>query len=246
MTPIPARQHLCSKHYAAYQQGTEEAWKAALDELYGQILAASSGSARAAVMAERAAFYAYVDSVKATALKLNTRDAQNAEQNAVRMLMDHCAELCYVTHFAPEDRPDSLVFGKYKTIASSHGERCVTGMAQAEGTNLILRENLCEAHTQQDAGTRAMLKKAQTRAMVADVFFRARRGWQAALNQLVTEEYKAAPKEDRSYVAACRALFDEMMAKREELYTFIYAGHPETVNEIMCRSTMLDVIRRCK
>ena len=92
----------------------------------------------------------------------------------------------------------------------------------------------------------AMVGKATTRAMMADAFNKARRSWQGELNRLAAEQYKVLDKEDKQLVVACRNLFDKLLEQRQALYEFIYAGHPEIVNEIMTRTVMLDVIRRCK
>ena len=259
-------QHLCSKHLAVYEAAQRQAaafgsdenakanvwrnaasqWKAALDEMYQDILKASTGSARMAVMAERAAFYAYVESFRAVMLKQNTRQPSKAEQAAAEMLMRQCAELCYVIHYAPEDRPDSVVFGSYRSMAAANGTKCIVSEQPAVDGNITYREALCADHAKLDQGMLAMVGKAQTRAMMADAFNKARRSWQGELNRLAAEQYKLLDKEDKQLVVACRNLFDKLLEQRQALYEFIYAGHPEIVNEIMTRTVMLDVIRRCK
>lgn len=258
--------HLCSKHAAIYEKAQRQAqtfgyssstlatawqqaateWKAALDEMYQQILSASSGEARMAVMAERAVFFAYVDSFKAVLNQLNPRQAAIAEQTAAEMLMRQCAELCYVIHFAPEDRPDSLFTGSYKYLAlSSSPEKCAISET-SDGANLLIREVLCQDHAKVDATAVSLVRQARTRADIADALQRARRAWMAALNDIVNAQYKAASKEDRRLIAACRTLFDSLIEKREALYQFIYPVHPEITQETLMRTVQQDVLLRCK
>ena len=249
--------HLCAKHAAIYdkaqslgsaaawQQAANE-WKNALEEIYQQILRASAGSARTAVMEERAVFFAYVDSIKAVMNQQNPRSAVLAEQTAAEMLMRQCAELCYVVHYAPEDRPDSLFTGNYRiTCFSGSSPKCAESEAK-HGSDLTIRRFLCADHAKIDAGALALVRQARTRASAAEAFKRARRSWQAELNNLVSAQYSAAPKENRKLISSCRQLFDSLLEKREALYSFIYADRPEVVQEVLTRTVLEDIIRRCK
>lgn len=260
-------QHLCTKHLAVCEKVQRQAeamgadlnakaevwkqaaneWKMALDEMYQAILDASDGPARAKVMAERGIFFAYVDSLRALMLSQNSRDPAAAEQGAAEMMMRQCAELCYVIHCAPEDRPDSIVFSNCSFLAvSSASNQCLVSQQPAENGDIHILELLCEDHARIDAGALALVRQAKSRAALSEAFVTARRSWTIELNNMVTAQFKAAEKADRQQISACRKLFDSLVENREALYSLIYAGHPEIVNEVLMRNTMQDVLMRCK
>ena len=260
-------QHLCTKHLAVYERaqrqiealGNNQAakadvwrqaaneWKNALDEMYQEILNASDGPARAKVMAERGLFFAYVDSMRSLIARQNSRDPAAAEQTAAVMMMRQCAELCYVIHYAPEDRSDSIAFGSYQNVtASGGGSQCVVTESPAVDGNILIRDTLCSDHARIDKNTLSLVRSARSRAELSEAFTSARRAWISELNNMVSGQYKVAEKADKQQIAACRNLLDSLLEARKALYSLIYAGHPEIVSEVLTFDVMQDVILRCK
>ena len=63
---------------------------------------------------DRESFFAWIDALRED---LNNRygdDPLMVEDIIVDILMNHCADLCYLMHMAPEDRPDSVLTGDYE------------------------------------------------------------------------------------------------------------------------------------
>ncbi|MBR6185007.1 MAG: hypothetical protein IKQ41_01995 [Clostridia bacterium] len=254
-------QHLCKKHAALYAAAKDsntaaawrqaaDQWRAELEEMYQLILKASTGSARMTVMADRATFYAYVDVYKAMIQAMDYRSAESAaaEKAAAEMMMGQCAELCYLIHYAPDARMDSLVTGSYgaETAGGPAGTKCFISAVPVDDSTLRFTERLCDEHIVQDRYALSLVRQARTRVGFAEAFINARRSWQSALNAQVSAQYKSAEKETRRVISACRNLFDSLLKNREAFYTYLYPNNPEIVAEIMNRSVVVDVMRRCK
>ena len=238
----------CGEHAETRAKAAElvaaEAWDEAcalwLEEIHGMYDRLSRHIAskdRAKAAADRAALDHMAASMEDGRAKLD-------------WLMLQCAELCYLNGNAPENRPDSRIFGRTQaapTLVMAGGEPACGLTVQAdEGRKVQVIESLCAEHAEGEAAVTTMLNNSRTRAQFGDVFGRAQRLWRSYLDQATSAAWKAAAgEEDRYAVVAGRQAFDQWLAARGELLAVLYPDRPETVAEILCNILRRQVLTNC-
>ncbi|MBQ6645848.1 MAG: hypothetical protein IJM56_04115, partial [Clostridia bacterium] len=196
-------------------------WKAEVEALYEVLYAAADGQLKSALIAERAAYYDYIEGLEAL-----------SEQAAANELRLKCAFLCCALHTTPEDLPSSLA-GEYA--------RMVGWEEQAESARVIgALTGSDSAVTETYAGFAAYAQKNVIDLMNSekswywdDVFARGAQLWQVALDNSVNPVYKAADKDTRKLIALWRISLDSLSAAERPFLELLYEGNDNAIEETL-------------
>ena len=224
--------HACAEHAEAARSAEQaaldgdwakaaEIWKAEADKLYEVLYTAADSELKGAVVAEKAAYDDYVNSLQALSAE--------AAANELRV---RCAFLCCALHTTPEDQPGSLA-GDYAwglDIEDAAVTARVFGLLAGSDSEV----------TETYAGPAAYAQK-NVRALMDieksydwdQVFARGAQLWQTALDNDVNAAYKAADKEARRKIAFWRISLDTLKAAEEPFLKLLYEGNDNAVRETL-------------
>lgn len=224
-------------------------WLEETHEMYDRLAQKVSGENRTAVYADRAALDHFVANMAARLTLLQPDDPVAVAKARAEWIMRQCAELCYLAGKAPEDRPDSRVFGRLTPPPSLlfAGESAGCGIDIVEdGTDKVqISERVCAAHAKDTGVIGTMLENSRNRKQYGDVFTRAQRLWRSHLNQITAAAYNAADEEARAAIIVDSQAFSGWIEKRAALLGVLYAGHPEAAAEVLCTLLREQVIVLC-
>ena len=244
--------HACANHLKAAQAaeaaaaaGTAEGWKQAADiwreeisELYGILAEAGDEPAKAAVLYDITMFYAYLESYE----KMNLAADEAAVQKTIaEMLRLRCAELCCAIHTAPARLPDSLLNGY--ALTEDKGGTAGREISALNGSDAALTERFAAPGARTLSAVMDMMNGLKTPRARANAFVKAQAAWQTSLDRIVNAGYKAADKESRKAIAACRKALDLMISAHKAVLEILYAEAPDVAEEAvasMYRNALLD------
>ncbi len=193
-------------------------WTVELDALYDVAYQNANVTARAAVLADRNAFYAYLD---AYADLLGDADPILTAKKVAALVKDRCADLCYDLHHTGETRAES-VFVPHEAITETMDyPKCVTAPLEAE-KDFAYAEILCTDHAASEKGVPALLNGAASPTAKAAAWKRVQKLRQTDLDKLVNAAYKAASADGKAVIAKWRIAFDHMAAARGTLLSAFY------------------------
>ena len=233
--------HACANHVAAAQaaeaacaagtaQGYKQAadiWREEIDKMYQTLFEAADDAAKATVMNDRLNLYAYVGTYEAMGT-----DPIRAQRTVAEMLRMHCAELCCMTHTVPAPLPNSLLGTYAMTQGSSENAASSRTIAPLLGSDSEVVERF-------DASFARTLNEVMDTVRGAgsagrqEAFTQAQGQWQMALDSVVNETYKAADREARKQIAACRLMLDQYYAARKAMLGMLYQAAPWVAEEAL-------------
>lgn len=223
--------HACAEH-AELARAAEDAvlngdsavpiWRAGLNSLYETLYAAASDEAKAALLQERAQYFAWVDALAAMA----------GDQAAAEELRLKCAGLCYMIHNLSGDLPDSLLnaasfvnagmpfehTGSSRTIGELNGSDAEVTETYAPGAARTVNSLLTLLHNAKSYDA-------------DDVFRRGQTLWQKALDDAVNPAYLAADKDARKRIAAWRIGLDSLVSAQRPFLELLCPDNAAMVEE---------------
>lgn len=252
-------QHYCARHAALYktvhdltaQADTEEAlldaweqaaalWTAELEALYREYLAAASGTARMAVIQEKAACLASLDSQRALMDQLYPDAPAEAARAVAEEAMRQCLELCGEGHSAPGARGDSLFRNGLDKIVSAGAEDACGRMTMLNQDETVrYRDTLCAVHSTVEEAAAALLEKAADGQ-------NARALWFAAFQAILNKQYEKGGEVVRSAAAVYALRMDLSLAARAETLALMYPDDPQAAQEAAARNAMRAVLALCR
>ena len=247
------QQHRCDTHKAIEEQVTalveaaqneaallgawDEAcalWRTELDRLYEEAINAASGERRAALIEDRVAYFAYLETYEALLLGVNPASPYLAKRAVALKLADDCAELCYLLHKAPADRADSLA-GTYEH-SDETTETTVCATVQTDPTDAGDAQYVmmqCTAHGDTELAVRNLFAVANSRTARLNAGRRAQALWQVQADALTNAAYKAADDEMRKTIAQNRTSFDKLLNARSALLAALYGSREDIPAEVL-------------
>ncbi|MBQ6173965.1 MAG: hypothetical protein IJK28_05015 [Clostridia bacterium] len=234
LTPGRARYtlHACAEHTPAAQAAEAAGlagdwaqaagiWQKEIDGLYEKLFDAAGDEARAVLLREKASFDAY-----SAALGACAGDAALAEHLRLR-----CAALCCMIRTAPFAPPSALVANPAMsgTAAADNGTTART-VGPLDGSDAAVTETYAGRFA--DALGRTLETLGAVKSVDRDkAFARSRVFWQTALDDRVSEAYKAADRERRGLIAAWRKALDGLVRDERDFLALFYAGNPAVAAE---------------
>ena len=252
-------QHLCARHAEIYKAvneltaaaETEEAlaaaweraaalWTEDLEALYGEYLAAASGTARMAVIQEKAACFASLESERALMDRIYAAAPAQAARIAAEEAMRRCLELCGDGHSAPAPRTDSLFRdGLDKIVSAGAAEDCGRMTMLNQDETVRYRDTLCALHSTVEQAALALLETAEEGQS-------ARGLWFAALRTILKAQYEKGGEEIRSAAEVYVLRQDSYLAARAETLALLYPGDLGTALEAAAQSAARCVLALCR
>lgn len=246
--------HLCTHHLAVAQaadeliakgdwDGAREKWTEALNAMYDVCYAsATTGEAVAAVLEEKAAFYAQVG-LAASALNATTEERL---AGMIDMIKDRAIDMCYEIHTAPKARVDSYSGDHAQLDAlQSRGKNCARVSTVVDAANARCRQTLCDAQAAIEQAVQQTTKAAGAEEELAQAWKRAAALWKTSLNaETVKSMAAAADDEARGMLMAQRMMFDNWVTCRERFLTMVY-GDNSIAAEVVAKTVMNRAIDLC-
>ena len=221
--------HACAEHTEAAKNAEAasaaeavDIWKAEIDKLYQTLYDAAKAEAQAAVMNDRAAFWAYADAYRAL----------YGEDALAGLLRLRCAGLCCMARTAPEALPDSILGSYASSMSGGQYGACAREFSVLDGSDCEVTVKLNKDLTRTLDQALSTVRGTKSYA-VDQAFVQTQSQWQMALDGIVNANYKAADKETRKAIAAWRKLLDQAAAARKALLEALYPNNPETVQEAL-------------
>lgn len=223
------------------------AWREALDELYQGLLDASlTGEARMAVMADRAALFAYAEAWEKLLAAQQPDRPDLAVKSAADILMRQTAALCYLSHYAGEKRPDSRLNSAAQALAAAAPAACENAAVPGEEGAYVISLRLCADHSQKESVIEKRLAEANDPQQQAQAFVKTQRLYQGMLDVDTSARYRAASAEMRPLIAQSRIQLDTLMSARKTLLSILYPDQPETVAEVLSQDWRDALTRFCQ
>ena len=234
--------HACAAHTEAAKNAEAASpaeaaaiWRAEIDKLYQALYDEAPAEAQAAVMNDRALFWAFADAYAA----MNPDNAQ-AVADLLRL---RCAELCCIKDTAPAALPDSLLGSHATGLNGEQYDVCERAFSPLDGSDCTLTVKLNQelARTLEQALSTV---RGASRLNADSAFAQTQQQWQMTLDGAVNALYKAADKDARKTIAAWRKLLDQVVPARKALLEALYPDSPETVQEALAnlyRDAAIDV-----
>lgn len=251
-------QHLCARHAEIYKAVSaltaaaekdetllaawEQAaalWTEELNALYGEYLAAASGTARMAVIQEKAACFASLESERALMSRICAQAPVQAARAVAEETMRRCLELCGEGHSASGERAGGLFrdsLGKIVSAGAPDGCTRMTMLNQDE--TVQYRVTLCPRHSIVEEAARALLETAAPDRNAYDLWF-------AALGMMLKEQYEKGGEDIRSAAEVYALRMDRYLAARSETLALLYPDDPGTAREAAAQSAMRWVLDLC-
>ena len=250
-------QHYCARHAELYKTvkdlteaaETEEAlldaweqaaalWTEDLNALYGEYLAAASGTARMAVMQESAACEASLTNLRDLMDQVYADTPSQAARATAEEIMRRCLELCGDGHSAPEKRTDSIFQSNLGKIVSAGADVCGRMTMLNQDETVQYRDTLCAGHSAVEEAANALLESAEDGQNAQELWF-------AALRATLNKQYEKDGRENPS--AAVFALrLDRYLAARAETLALLYPDDPQAAQEAAAQSVMRAVLALCR
>ncbi len=243
--------HLCGEHLKVleeleelkatvseeeYLKAVRAAFEKAMDNMYEAAAGRLNHEAAAALMEQRLAFKAYMETYEALLNSLYPDAPATVARELAREARERCVDLCYELHEAGKPRPDSILATYEELAAAAPGETCVRTEGQRDKSELPYTEVLCADHAAIDEKATALAKAAQNKDAREKAFLRIQRMWQTPMDARTNARYKAADKDGKALIAKNRKAFDKYLNARKALLTFLYPNQPDVVAQIVARA----------
>ena len=243
--------HLCGEHLKVleeleelkatvseeeYLKAVRAAFEKAMDDMYEAAAGRLNHEAAAALMEQRLAFKAYMETYEALLNSLYPDAPATVARELAREARERCVDLCYELHEAGKPRPDSILATYEELAAAAPGETCVRAEGQRDKCELPYTEVLCADHAAIDEKATALAKAAQNKDAREKAFLRIQRMWQTPMDARTNARYKAADKDGKALIAKNRKAFDKYLNARKALLTFLYPNQPDVVAQIVARA----------
>ena len=229
--------HACAPHAEAAREAEKHAqigdfakaaelWKTEAEKLYEALYEAADSELKCALVAERAAYYDYVDSLQAL-----------SDEAAANELRIKCALLCCALHTAPEDLASSLA-SKYALMTGGEEHTESTRVIGSfTGSDSAVNETYTgsAAHAQKNV---IDLMDIESSDNWDKVFARGIQLWQSALDSDMSPIYNSADRETRSLIAMWRISLDSLSAAERPFLELLYEG-----NDIAIQETLMDLYK---
>ena len=199
--------------------GAAQIWRDEVEEMYGLFFEAADDEGKAALVQERAAFFAYTDAWQALA----------GDEAAAELLRLKTAKMCCVIHTLQDGLPDSIV----EAIEIRNGEtyeETIRKIGALNGSDSPVTETYAGAAARTLKDIRTMLDGEKS-YNYGHVFEYGQRSWQIALDNTVNTVYKAADKDTRKLIIAWRTALDTLYKAEKPLLEMLYLDNDTTVWE---------------
>ena len=215
-------------------------WRAEVETLYGELLAAAGPQARAVIMAEYVAFLTHASNYETLLNVICANQPDTAAQKLADLWEEKCITLCQEMHMPASARQDSLLSVEVATMEGiSDACACVT-YQEDKGWNGI-EQTYCPTHSFPFAMTDMLLNGQDT----AEAWNTVRQIWQVELRGAYNKAIAALG--DSSDVALAEyATLESWMAAREEELMLLYPENPELVAQTMVRIIIDQVNALCQ
>ncbi|MBR1565330.1 MAG: DUF11 domain-containing protein, partial [Oscillospiraceae bacterium] len=223
-----------AEELAAWQQA-KALWSSVLADQYAECVNASTGSARAAFLAEKDAFDQYVICLEAQLNQMHPDQPALVAQKIAELLRDRVTEGCYELNGNNGEREDSLFsFDHVTTDEEAILIDCGLSDAKKPNGDLICSEDLCEEHASAEQAVLGMMRDDMTAEEITDAWLYAQAIWQSELDTMTNTHYREADADGRLIIAANRMAFDQYLAMRQVTLDAMYADQPEIAAELLC------------
>ena len=195
--------------------------------LYGSMAAEED---KETVKEEYELFFRQLESFEAVTALGN--DELTTETMVCRLLIQHCVDLCYENAAAPAARTDSILKEDIVRLEEAYepGETCAVEIEEEEQKTKY-RFMPCGDHLKLVKGLDASL--AEENADIAACFGQAKIKWKDVLKKMMVDRYLSAGPEERKLITADIRLFDDWLAKREQVLNLRYDHNDAVVAELM-------------
>ena len=246
----------------AQQAGTEEAlqdawmqaaklWTDAVKQEYDRLIQDASETEKPIFEKERDLFFEQLRAYQEELQMLHPGNAVMVEATGAELLRKQCVYLCYETHAAPSERPDSLISGSFAPAEIEDKRSACQARIQPGTGDAVIRETICEAHRKVDQAVLAMVdeptqKEDTTSQELEAVWQSAKKLWLTELDTIANARYLAADEDGQKIVAASRIAFGNWLKAREECLKVFYPDRQDIVNEVMTLTIRGRVADQCE
>ncbi len=172
-------------------------------------------------MAERAAYYDYVNGLQAL--------SDEAAANELRL---KCAFLCCALHTTPEDLASSLAGDSARMMGAEEQTESARVIGSLTGSDSIVTETYAGSIAYAHQNVLALMDIEKSYDW-DDVFHRGIQLWQPALDAAVNPIYKAADKDTRKQIAAWRISLDTLYTAEKDFLSLLYEGNDTAIQETL-------------
>ncbi len=197
-------------------------WTAEVDRLYGLLAEATDDEKKDVLLAEKAAWDAYIAEVKNAA-----GDEAAAEEQRLR-----CALMCAILHTAPSPLPGSITGNPAVMTDEGASDGTYRVIGELQGSDSAVTESYSGAAAEAWEKATDLLRNAKIYES-GDVFVRGRELWQAALDGMVERAFMEADWEQRMRIASWRVSLDALYAAEKPFLEMIYGENSSTAAELL-------------